>query len=84
MTAPLAGIPGHHQRHNLELRTAADPQGHPSDREPACRERGQVAVEYDGERAFLSFATGAANFDRELVDGMNASLANIKAAAENS
>lgn len=27
---------------------------------------------------------GTANFERELVDGMNASLANIKAAAENS
>jgi hypothetical protein len=26
---------------------------------------------------------GTANFERELLDGMNASLANIKAAAEN-
>ncbi|MFZ0714419.1 SRPBCC family protein, partial [Mycobacterium sp.] len=34
--------------------------------------------------AVNTFMGGTANFERELVDGMNASLAKIKAAAENS
>ena len=37
--------------------------------------------EHGGEHAVQG---GTANFERELVDGMNASLAKIKAAAENS
>src|SRR6185312_1649244 len=72
------GVPGRYQRPDLELRAAADRAGHPRDREPPRRERRQAASQLRGK----AFFGGVPNFERELVEGMNASLARIKAAAE--
>src|SRR6478609_4063926 len=71
------GVPGRYQRPDLELRAAADRAGHPRDREPPRRERRQAASQLRGN----AFFGGVPSFERELVEGMNASLARIRVEA---
>jgi hypothetical protein len=42
----------------------------------------RVIARENGDRGLKAFFGGTANFERKLVDGMKASLASIKAAAE--
>ena len=73
------GVPGQHQQHDLELRTQPIAEG---TRVIESR-HAENGVKPLSSMAVNTLFGGTANFERELVDGMNTSLAKIKAAAEN-
>ena len=75
-----AGVPGQHQQHVWSYELQPIPDG-TRVIESRHAENGVKPVSSMAVNALFG---GTASFERELIDGMNASLAKIKAAAENS